>query len=262
MEKDSYLLQTLSNGIDVIYAFEDEDHPLSAQEIGEKIHLNRTTLFRLLYTLRHKGILDLDEETGKYRLGLKLVQLSALVLQRIGIKDIVRPYLEELRDKLNENILLSVLGENSTIIIDKFEVKETMLTAAYVGKVVPLYCTPSGKVFLSFQNENYINRYFDMVPLIKLTDHTITDKEELIKHLQMTRERGYGFDDEEAEEGLVGFAAPILDANGSIIASVSVGGPRSRIFRKQEEILKELLSTNQKISKNLYFNAGVSSKLF
>ncbi|WP_144548452.1 IclR family transcriptional regulator [Bacillus sp. X1(2014)] len=262
MDKDPYLLQTLSNGIDVIYAFEDEDQPLSANEIGERIHLNRTTLFRLLYTLRHKGILDLDEETGKYRLGLKLVQLSALVLQRVGIKEIVRPYLEELRDKLNENILLLVLGEQSAIMIDKFEAKETMFATAYVGKVVPLYCTPSGKVFLSFQSEDYLKRYFKNVPLKKFTDNTITDKKELINQLQLTKERGYGFDDEEAEEGLVGFAAPIVDSKGSIIASVSVGGPRSRIFRKKEEILKELLSTTEKISKNLYFNAGVSSKLF
>lgn len=262
MDKDPYLLQTLSNGIDVIYAFEEENQPLSANEIGEKIHLNRTTLYRLLYTLRHKGILDLDEETGKYRLGLKLVQLSALVLQRVGIKDIVRPFLEDLRDTLNENILLLVLGEQSAIMIDKYEAKDTMFNAAYVGKVVPLYCTPSGKVFLSYQSEDYINRYFKSVPLKKLTDNTIIDRVELAKHLQLTRERGYGFDDEEAEEGLVGFAAPILDSKGSIIASVSVGGPRGRIFRKKDEIIKELLSTTEKISKNLYFNAGVSSKLF
>src|SRR5436305_14959025 len=114
-----------------------------------------------------------------------------------------------------------------------------MFMSSYVGRVVPLYCTASGKLFLSYQNEDYLNNYFKTVPLKDYTDNTLTDKNKLMENLELISEYGYSIDNGEIEEGLLGYAAPIVDAKGSIIASVSVSGPESRMARKKDEILKE-----------------------
>jgi len=255
---ESYLLQTLSNGIDVIYAFEEEEHPLSIHDLAKKLNMNRTSLFRILYTLRHKGILDFDMETGKYQLSLKLVQLASLVLKRMGIKEVARPYLEEIKDKLNETVHLLALGDQHAIFIDKVTPAETMLMNSYIGMVAPLYCTASGKLFLSYQTEQYIENYLNTVPLKKFTDKTYTDREKLLENLRLIRQQGYSIDDEEIEEGLVGYAAPIFNRKGQVFASISVSGPASRMRRKKDEILPAIIEAAKIITQNYNSTLGSS----
>jgi DNA-binding IclR family transcriptional regulator len=250
MTKDPYLLQTLSNALDVLEVFEDHAEPMTISQLVEITKMNRTNLFRILYTLRKKGIIEVDAETGKYRLGLKLVQLSSLVLQRLEIKDIARPYLQRLRDKLNETVHLVVLGDDKIVFIDKHAVSGSILMNSFIGYVAPLYCTASGKLLLSFQDEAIIDRYIETTPFKPYTTNTLTDKNEFRQELKKIKKLGYSIDNEEIEEGLVGFATPIF-SHGRVIASVSVSGTAQKMKNKQDEIIASLLETSKLISNDL-----------
>src|SRR5690625_1923512 len=103
---DQYLLKTLENAIDVLFVFETEVS-LTPKEIKERTKMNRTTLFRILYTLRHEGILQLDAHTGEYSIGMKIIHLASLSLQRIDIKNISQSHLQLLRSEEHTSELQS-----------------------------------------------------------------------------------------------------------------------------------------------------------
>lgn len=260
MDKDPYLLQTLSKAIDVINIFETESEPLTIAEIAKKTKMNRTSLFRILYTLRSKGLVEMDLNTGKYRLGMKIVRLSSLVLQRLDIRRLAKSYLEALRDRLQETIHLVVLNEKSAIFIDKMEISGSIFMGSYIGWIAPLYCTASGKLLLSYQDQEYIDDYLQTVSIKPYTHKTIMSKEQLRENIEWIKTVGYSVDDEEMVEGLTCYAAPVFDGKGKIKAAVSVSGPTSRITSNKEKIITELLDTTATISKELSNAPEMSSR--
>lgn len=245
---DSYMLQTLSNAIDVINVFESEPKPLSIQDIVRSTKMNRTSVYRILYTLRSKGILEMDENTGKYSLGIKMVQLSSLVLQRLDIRQIARPYLEKLWKESNETIHLVVMNEKNAIFIDKLETRNTIFMGSHIGWVAPLYSTASGKMLLSYQTEEFINDYLEAITIIPYTYKTITDKHDFKHNLRLIREKGYSFDNEEMVEGLKCIAVPITNAGGKIVAALSISGPTSRMSIKQDQVIDMMFEYASMIS--------------
>ena len=251
MEKDSYILKTLSKAIDVINIFENEAEALTITEISKRTTINRTTLYRILYTLRSRGYIEMDVETGKYSLGLKLVQLSSLVLQRSGIKQVARPFLEQLRDDLNETVHLVIHNEGKAIFIDKIEVSRTIFMGSFIGWIAPLYCTASGKLLLSYQSKEYIDHYLSTHSFKAYTQNTLTDKDKLREELNHINREGISVDNEEIVEGLTCFAAPIVDKQGNILASVSVSGPTSRMVANNEDIVSTLIQNAKSISDKL-----------
>jgi IclR family transcriptional regulator, KDG regulon repressor len=257
---NNYMLQTLSNAIDVLTIFETESEPLSISELVKKTSLNRTTLYRILSTLRAKGLLELDNDTGKYRLGIKIVQMSSLVLQRMSIREVARPYLESLRERVSETIHLSVLNDKKVIYIEKLEVPQAIFMGSYIGWVAPLYCTAAGKVLLSAQNEDYIQEYVDTAVFQNYTQKTLADPQSLREDLERIKSRGYSIDGEEMIEGLTCFSAPIVDDQNHAIAALSISGPTSRMTQDKENIIQEVLKCAQQISQEISRTSGASPR--
>lgn len=244
---DQYLLKTLANAIEVLSLFEEEVS-LAPKEIAERIDMNRTNLFRILYTLRHGGLLELDPKTGKYQIGMKTIHLASLSLQRLDIKHICHPYLVSLRDLVEETVHLVVINNNLATFIDKIGANEDVHMGSYVGWTAPLYCTASGKLLLSFEPDKVIKEYFETVKLKRYTDNTIYNFNTFLKNIREIREVGYSIDKEEMVEGLTCFAIPIKEHKGHAIASISVSGPTTRMNKKRETIIEQLQQTSQEIS--------------
>jgi len=242
---DQYILKTLSNAIDVLSLFEEEPS-FTIKELQEETHLNRTTLYRILYTLRHQGVLELDPENGKYHLGMKIVHLASLLLQRMDIKTIAHPYLCRLRDSTQETIHLVVLSNNLAAFVDKVTANEDINMGSYIGWTAPLYSTASGKLLLSSKKDEWINLYLKETEFKKYTERTLGTGEVIRRNISEIRKRGYSIDAEEMVEGLTCFAAPVKNHRGEVIAAVSISGATSRMINNKETVVKELLNqTNQ-----------------
>jgi DNA-binding IclR family transcriptional regulator len=167
------------------------------------------------------------------------------------IRDIARPHLQRLRDQLNETVHLVVLGEDKIVFIDKHAVSGSILMNSFIGYVAPIYCTASGKLLLSLQDEATIEQYITTTAFNPYTNQTITDKNVFRQELNKIRKQGFSIDDEEIEEGLVGFATPIFSRSGRVVASVSVSGAAQKMRNKQDQIIAALLKTSKLISNDL-----------
>jgi DNA-binding IclR family transcriptional regulator len=117
-----------------------------------------------------------------------------------------------------------------------------------VGSRMSFYATATGKVLISHNLDEEMEKRIRSYNLVKLTENTITDHDKLIKLLKKVKKQGYGEDLEESEEGLTCYAVPIKDISGKVIAGISMSGPTVRMEKNKERLLLSLKETADEVS--------------
>jgi DNA-binding IclR family transcriptional regulator len=227
-ENTKYHLGTVSKALQVLDLFKKEK-VLGITEIGRKLSIAKSNIFRIVITLEHWGYLEKTEDQ-KYKLGTAFAFFGNLVLERQEIISIARPFLQKLRDSHNETVHLSIqTPDNEVCFMLKENAVHSIQMASTVGLKMPLYITASGKVLLAFSQPAIIEAYISSCNFERKTNNTIVTKDKLKEKLDQIRKNGYGIDDEESEVGLICFAAPVKNIAGITIAAISMSGPAFRM---------------------------------
>jgi DNA-binding IclR family transcriptional regulator len=217
----------------ILYAFDEERPELGVTELSQLTGLDKSTVYRLLSALQQGGLVDQDPETSKYRLGGGLVRLGGLALRDADLTRIARAHLQNLADRTQETVNLSVLTENDSIVnIDVITSPRRVRNVGWIGREMPLHAVSGGKVFMAHLPEEQVERILSE-GLPARTEHTVTDRARLRDELAEIRQTGFGIAEEELEEGLSAVAAPVWNHEGQVIAIVSVSGPASRLPRRR-----------------------------
>ncbi|MGD9959350.1 IclR family transcriptional regulator [Nocardioides sp.] len=198
----------------------------TAPALAEACDLNRATAWRILSTLETHGMVSCDRATGRWSIGLTVAEIAG----NVGIEGLIataHAVLERLAALTGETAALAVVRGEGLTYVD--EVAPTAIVSAkWLGRSVPLHATSTGKALLAFLSEKEVER---LLPR-ELTAHTattITDRNELLEELALTREQGYGVCRGELESSLYGVSAPALDRDGRPIAVISIWGPGVRV---------------------------------
>lgn len=223
----SVRVQSVDRAVDLLLAVAAaQPEAATAPALARTCGLNRATAWRLLKTLQVRGLVSVDESTGRYSIGLTTMELG----NAAGPETLIaaaHPILERLCEQTGETASLAVPGMGGLIYLD--EVTPTaVLTASWLGRSVPLHATSTGKALLAFLPGPQVHRVL-AGPLTRFTDTTITNPDTLAVELTATRRRGYGVCAGELESSLYGVSAPVLDRNGRPLAVLSVWGPRDRV---------------------------------
>ncbi|MBC7341486.1 MAG: IclR family transcriptional regulator [Clostridia bacterium] len=248
---------TLERALSILLAFSQERPVLSAQEIGSLTGIKRSTLYRFLDVLEQYQMLA--RERAGYKLGLKLLELGNIVAKNMQLRPIARPYMIELVNQTGLTANLAVYDRGEILYVENIVPKDVRVVSMYGGRG-PAHCTTTGKVLLSGQSEEELERLIAR-GLTRYTDYTITDGAKLKCELEKIRHQGYAIDDQELEIGLRGVAAPIKNSKGEVIASLSLSGPTTRLNDETIPQLIELVVTAcEAISKELgYQDRGSDS---
>lgn len=206
-------------------------------ELARAVELPKTTVLRIATTLMDEGLIQREEPTGIYRLGIRTFELGSLMINSLEIPRQARPYLERLADETQETVHLGVLDEGQVVYVDKIESPQILRLYSRIGRRAPAHCTAVGKALLAHLPAAERHRVVEEHPLTAYTPNTITDFFQLEKELEEIRRTGVAFDREEHEEGVRCAAAPIFDYTGAVRAAVSVTAPT---FRANSERMKEL----------------------
>ena len=228
-----HTVQSVERTFDVLEALARAGRPIALSELSTTVNLHISTVHRLLVTLIERGYARQDSATGRYSTGPHLFELTVGSNAQIDVRSEAHPKLEELAAQVGETANLSVRGGDRLIYIDQVQSDRLVRMFTQIGSSAPLYCTGSGKIFLAFAElhnfEHEFNRYLLENRLEPHTTHTIVKPNILREELVKIRERGYSFDNEEMEEGVVCIAAPIFDRAGKLMAAMSISGPSSRL---------------------------------
>jgi IclR family acetate operon transcriptional repressor len=195
---------------------------LGTNEIARRTGINASTVSRLLATLADAGLVEHVAGTGRYRLGLRLLQLGNAVLARMDLREIARPHLVALAEATGETVTLSTPGEKEAVTVDYVQSPSFVQSVAQVGRPSAAHATAVGKVFLAHGGE------LPAGELPAFTERTITERELLAAEVARVRGQGHAMAVGEREEALNAIAAPVLDATGELAAVLGVQGPSSR----------------------------------
>jgi IclR family KDG regulon transcriptional repressor len=246
------MVKSVSRALDIIHLVSTKKEGLGVTEIANQIDINKSSVYRILSTLVQYGYIEQDQETSRYKLGYKFLEISSKLLESIDLRKEAKPYLQELEKETNEVIHLVVYDQGEVIYIEKLEGTETLRMHSKVGKRAPMHCTAVGKAILAHLPFNVVLDILERKGMSRHTDKTITDKDEFLKELAQVKQKGYALDLEENEYGIRCIAVPIFDHVGKVIAAVSVSGPTIRMTDERiEQLQARMLQIGKHISARL-----------
>ena len=223
------LIGSLLHGLSILDMFARDRPEIGIGEMAQELGLHRSTTSRLAATLATAGYLEPAGEPGRYRLSGRLAALGELVGAEGDVRRAALPYLQDLVQNLGETGHLAVLEGTEAVTVEVVDGWQTVRMHSWVGKRSPAHCSSMGKALLAGLPAAEIDARYPQARLEARTDRTITDTGELKRHLAQVRERGYAVDRQELEPHLCCVAAPVFDRTGTVVASISVSGPDSRI---------------------------------
>jgi DNA-binding IclR family transcriptional regulator len=235
--KDITRVQSIDRAVAILDCFSEEKKELKLSEISERLGLNKSTVHGIISTLKYHGFISQDEETQKYKLGIRFVQFGDLVINSMNIRNAAVPVIDAVCEKIEETVHVAMLDGLDVVWIEKRECTKSIKTSTKIGARLPAYTTADGKIIICYQNKDKIKNYLPK-RISQYTNNTITNKGEFIKKLEEMKKNGYAIDNEEYVEGLKCVAAPIFDHDGKVRFSLSTTGPA---FRMNEERIKELI---------------------
>ena len=209
----------------VLEILADAPEPLGVNDIARRLDVSPSSASRLLGTLAGHGLVEKVEATGRYRLGVRLLQLGTHVLQRLDVRTVARPILDQIEAATGETATLSLPAAGEGVTVDHVPSRRSVRSAALVGRPSVAHATAVGKVVLAFGRGSETELPTD---LAAFTSRTITDPAILTTAVAEVRERGWGEADEEREEDLAAIAVPVFDHTGGLVAILGVQGPSDR----------------------------------
>lgn len=244
-------LSSVANSIRLLTSFSGEENELGITTLATRLRLAKSTVHRLASTLTAAGFLEQNAETGKYRLGVALFELGALVRRRMDVANEARPKLRELLEKTGETVQLGIVDHYSVLYVYEMESPRAIRMAAAVGGRAPLHCTAVGKVLLANQPSEYVQQVVE-AGLTAYTPKTVTRREALLAMLAEVRTREHAVDDEESESGLRAIAAPVRNHGGAVVAALGVAAPVQRMSKKVlQSCVPSVIETAHAISARL-----------
>jgi DNA-binding IclR family transcriptional regulator len=220
-------------------------------ELARRLGLHKSTASRLLATLQKRGLVEQDEETGKYRLGLVVIRLAERAERTLDLRGIAMPELERLARLTHETTGLGVLDGDQLLTVAQADGPNLIAVGDWTGRSTPLHCVASGKVLMAALAEREVLRIVRR-GLASHTERTLVGLEPLLEELARTRRRGYATALGEYEMGLNAVAAPVHDARGNVIAAVDIWGPAFRLTpRRIPELAAQARETAAAISVRL-----------
>lgn len=218
---------SVDRAVAVLDALAEAGADLGTNEIARRTGVNPSSASRLLATLAAKGFVARVPETGRYCLGLRLLQLGNAAAARFDLREAARPHLVALVEKTGETATLSVPGEREAMTVDFVQSDHSVQSVARVGRPSIAHATAVGKVVLAADTRGLPDG-----PLEAYTDRTITDRGELAAELARAADQGWAQAVGEREADLNAIAAPVLGTSGELVAVVGLQGPARRFNRR------------------------------
>jgi IclR family transcriptional regulator, KDG regulon repressor len=219
---------TVGKALDVLDRVASTGRPVRFSELLAEAAYPKATLYRLLQTLTHQGMLAYDPDRATYAPGVRLVRLAHAAWAQSSLAPIARPFVDSLARETGETVHLAQMDQGMVLYVDKRNAAKAVEMFAQAGKVGPAYCTGVGKAMLAFLDPRARADALARQSFFRHTETTLTDPDALLRDLDLIRRDGVAYDREEHEPGIICCAAPILGRSDRVLGAVSVTSTTAR----------------------------------
>jgi IclR family pca regulon transcriptional regulator len=252
MNKDSpYYIEALARGLEVLSLFSRERPSLAMSEVVELTGLNKATAYRVLSTLEAVGYLNRNAQTKRYSPSLKVLTLGFTAINNLDVRQVARPYLEQLSQELNLTTSLGILDGLWVVYADRIRNRAIVGILLGLGDRIPVHCSSMGKVMLAYLPEPELEIHLGEADLIPCTPRSIASMEVFKAELLEVKQQGFAFNDGELYSGLRAIAAPIFNSKRQVVAAVNVSGSQDEVSQERlhqvlpAKIMKTAISISQ-----------------
>jgi DNA-binding IclR family transcriptional regulator len=241
-------MKSLDRAIQILCVIAEHNEPVGLTQIARTTGMPTSSVHRILAVLQSHGLIVQSQSDRRYGLGYGLVKLAQSAIRNLpGYYD-ATSYLTEIRDRWNECCFVGSLVDDQVLCLQTMEVDNPHRMAFYVrpGRTMPFNCSAAGKAILAYQDAQKIEEILSKIEFQAFTPRTITEKEELKRHLSVIREQGYALCEQELEIGVSAAAVPIRDASGKVNSYIAVVAPTARLKMHLAEGLVDMLKSVSK----------------
>ncbi|MGR2792021.1 IclR family transcriptional regulator [Bacillus subtilis] len=211
---------------------------LTLSELVSLTGMPKTSVHRMVSSLEEMGFLSRDA-SGAYSLGLVFLEFGQLVADRLDIRKIAKPVMEELCREVDEAVQLIMRDGNEAIYVEKIEGTQTVRLYTAIGRRSPLYAGACARSILSFLPREEIEAYIKQTELISIGSGTITDPEKLLQEIDASVQNGYTVSYSELENYTAAIGAPIFNHKRQVAAGISIAGFEARFTEDRLPYLTE-----------------------
>lgn len=249
----------------VLEALSASEHGKALREVAAEVGLVKSSVFRILYTLKEAGYVEQPETNGLYRLTLRTAGLARRNAVRLGLTELARPHLTRLRDALDESVALAERRPQSVVLVDVLETSHPLRLTFHIGDICPIHATALGKAVAAYIPAEELSALLASNTLTPFTPRTKTRMLQLKTELAQARRTGYTVNNEETVSGALIIGAPLFDAAQTVCGAISVNTPTARCPEKRKRLLlSAVIKVAKSISNDLgdanYINPYIRSK--
>lgn len=245
------MVQSLSRGLRILELLSDNNE-MSITELAAVLNVDKSTVSRLVETLRYHDFVQIRKSTKKYRLGFRILALSKTLEKNLNIIDIASPIMKRVSDELEQNIHLCAFNNMTAYVIDQVVRDNAYSISATIGMVEPVHASSVGKCILAYRHEGMRANMLKNYDYVKYTENTIDNQDDLLIELAKIKKQGYARDDEEVSTGIRCVAVPIFNFGNVVRYSIGISGTTTLMTEENMQLYIEKLSrAAKKISREL-----------
>lgn len=227
-EKGTEPVRAIAKATRLLDILAEEKRPLSLGELTTATGWAKSTVYGLLSSMRSCGLIEQDERSGKYSLGVRLFEYGSAVNSTRSIIALSREPMERLTKATGESASLSMLDRGEALVLAHAEADSSFHIVSETGAHLPAFCTAQGKALLSALSDTAVRRIYD-AQFQQFTPHSVSSIDALLAELRAVRETGYAIENGEFKIGVRGVAAPIRDHSGAIRYALGLIGMFRRV---------------------------------
>ncbi len=248
---EKYQAPIVKKAFQILRLISETDRGLKISELSRDLGISKSTVHGITTALEELGAITRNPLTKSFTLGFTLFELGRSAYSRIDIKDLARPFMEDLMEKTQESVFLGVRNGEHVTVLDIVESMHDLKITSPIGTTIPLMAGAIGKIFLSLMEENQLSEFIKSKGLHQYTKNTITDPDLYLKEIMSVKEKGYAIDNEEYISGVSAVAAPVA-GKGHLKSAVWVVGFKASIDEdKLKALAKETKDTAELISRKI-----------
>ena len=220
---------TADKALDILLMFSEQQLTLTAVEVSAHLGVARSTAYRYLQSLVASQFLE-EADGGGFQLGRRVLELARLARKGIGLSEIARPVMRRVATEVGETVLLTRLAGSTVVCLEREDAAGAAVRISYErGQVLPSNAGASAYVLLAWLGPSEVDDVLANVQLRSFTERTLTTKKALLDRLEQTRHQGFAVSRGELDHDVLGVAAPVRDAEGRVVAAISVAALSARV---------------------------------
>jgi IclR family KDG regulon transcriptional repressor len=246
--------------VSILEQFTVDRPELNLTEISTAVGLSKSTVHRLLATLETAGMVEFDEKTTRYCLGLKIFRLGSVVSKSMELVKRADPLLRNITEETDETSFLQAVDGDGAICLRRFDgdhlVRVLFLEA---GKRSAFNCGAGQRVLLAHLPEPL---WEEVVTgrLNRMTKNSLVSREELERDRREIRQRGYAVSWEDVTLHVCALGAPVRDATGAVVAAVSIAGIVQRFSAERlPALIRKIVQVGDELSHRLGYDGHETS---